>query len=102
MKPFLDLSKSLTKLIDDPIERLNSQKELYSHMLDMYDDLIKQGEEQEIAVAKTLISFNVDEISADLKDSHIHRLNKKKLFIFVFVIITTLVLLYLFIYWMFA
>lgn len=102
MKPFLDLSKSLTKLIDDPIERLNSQKELYSHMLDMYDDLIKQGEEQEIAVAKTLISFNVDEISTDLQDSHIHRLNKKKLFIFVFVIITTLVLLYLFIYWVFA
>ncbi len=103
MKIFKNLAKDLVKKIDDPIERKVSSEELYSYMLDMYDEFIESNLNEEEAIKKVVENFNdVSGLKESYKSSHIHSVNKNKLILFIFITFVVFILLYLFIYSIFA
>ena len=103
MKDFKDLADNLVSKIDDPLERKASSEELYSHMLDMYDDLIADNLDMDEAVSRVLNNFNNTYVLKDLyRFAHINHLNKNKVILFIILTFIVFILLYALIYSMFA
>lgn len=88
-------AKKLAQSINDPIERRETRKELYSHLLDSYEEFCKTSAKDEEALQLTIDQFGeMNEMKTELKEAHIKRVNKRSLLIMVGSALIILVILF--------
>ncbi|WP_440896621.1 hypothetical protein ACS127_01020 [Amphibacillus sp. Q70] len=73
-------AKKMSSSISDPLERKEAEKEIYSNLLEAYEEHREISSNEEEALQLTLDKFGrVDEVGDELKQAHIKRINKKSL-----------------------
>lgn len=70
-------AKQMASSITDPLERKETEKELYSNLLESYEELCKSHVNKQEALQLTLENFGeMEEVEEELKQAHIKKSTK--------------------------
>lgn len=73
-------AKKMASSINDPLERKETENEIYSNLLESYEEILETNPDKEEALRLTLHNFGeMEEVEGELKQAHIRKLNKKSL-----------------------
>lgn len=95
MNELRQYAKRMARSINDPLERKETENELYSNLLEAYEELRKSHPNKKEALQLTLENFGeIEEVGEELKQAHIKKINKKSLWAIVGFTMLIVIVLY--------
>lgn len=103
MEPLRKIAKDATKNIDDVFERKQAQTEIYTSLMDAYDQEMLQQNNSEKAIQTVVDNFGYeDQMSDELKRAHLRKLGLKQILYLCSATFVFFILLYLLVFWLFS
>ncbi|MEG0328473.1 MAG: hypothetical protein RR565_06085 [Erysipelothrix sp.] len=103
MESLRKIAKDATKNIDDVFDRKQAETEIYTSLMDAYDQEMYQQNDSNKALQTVIDHFGFDhQMSNDLKEAHLRKLGPKQITILSFTTLIFFILLYLLVYWLFS
>lgn len=95
------IAKETVREIDDIFDRKKAEQEIYSTLMDAYDEELLIHGNSKKALEIVIENFGSDDsIKSELKEAHIRKLGLKQIMILILLSITFLVVLYIFLMWL--